>query len=675
MVRIHAPGAVILNVNDDEVSRYVVTTILQKDGFDLREASTGIEALLRARDEHPALIVLDVQLPDIDGLEVCRRLKRDARTAEIPVLQTSATFISAERKALGLESGADGYLVQPVEPLELLATVRALLRASAAERDVRAAASDWRQTFNTMVEGVAVAERDGVVTRANDAMRQLFGDTTLVGVPLPELLERLTAGKAGDLVEQVRSTGQRATRVLPVRDRWLDISLHPIATEGAGAGPRTLLIVTDVTPQRALVEQERRRAQELAEANNRKDQFLAMLAHELRNPLNAIATANALSGRLTATDERQARIRDTIARQTGHLSRLVEDLLEVSRLTRGRLQLQVRDVELVETLRHAVEASRTFVDARRHRLRLDLPAGPLRLRGDPLRLEQVFVNVINNAAKYSEPGSEIHVSCAVARGGEAVVRIRDQGVGIPQHYLEAVFDLFVQVDASLARTLGGIGIGLTLARGLVEQHGGRIRAESAGQGSGTEIIVTLPLAPAAAQEPRVPAGTPRARHDAGALTVLIVDDNADSVEMLRTLLETHQHTVHAAYDGLSGLQAALAVCPDVALIDIGLPGIDGYEVAAGIRASGQARDTHLVAVTGYGRPEDGARAIEAGFDHHLVKPVDFGDLERVLERVAARVVGERREMRDDERRRPEGRRPTPDAERQAPEAMRRTPDA
>lgn len=547
----------------------------------------------------------------------------------------------------------------------------------------------WRTIAALRREVALCCDLSGRVAWADEAAERLLGirEGSLLADCVPDgsreelqaLLARAAAEPVRDWDVTVCVDGQPVTVAcasVPDGDGICLVGSLVPADLGERLDEVRALAAFDSADRKALgLEQERRRAEELAEANNRKDQFLAMLAHELRNPLNAIATANALSGRLTATDERQGRIRDTIARQTGHLSRLVEDLLEVSRLTRGQLQLQVRDVELVETLRHAVEASRTFVDARRHRLQLELPAGPLRLRGDPLRLEQVFVNVINNAAKYSEPGSEILLSCTVARGGEAVVRIRDQGVGIPQHYLEAVFDLFVQVDASLARTLGGVGIGLTLARGLVEQHGGRIHAESAGPGRGSEIIVTLPLAAAAAQEPCVSAGTPRALRDARALTVLIVDDNVDSVEMLRTLLETRRHTVHAAYDGLSGLQAALAVCPDVALIDIGLPGIDGYEVAAGIRASGQARDTYLVAVTGYGRPEHGARAIEAGFDHHLVKPVDFGDLERVLDRVASRVEGEQREMRDDGPRRPEGRSSTADAGRHVPDGVRRTPDA
>ena len=634
------PPGVILNVNDDEVARYVVSTILRRDGFEVQDVVTGRDALSAAADTSPALIVLDVQLPDLDGLEVCRRLKADPRTADIPVLQTSATFVSAERKAQGLESGADGYLTQPVEPLELVATVRALLRASAAERRVRAASAEWLETFDSMVEGVAVAERDGVVTRVNKAMDRLVGRDDLVGASLEQLLVSLAGDAGRDMLEAVRRGGRRESRVVSVGDRWLEVSVHATAASASGPPVRYVTVLSDVTSQRTLMDRERRRTEELVEENTRKDQFLAMLAHELRNPLNAIATANALSQRLGATDARHQRIRDTIARQTSHLSRLVDDLLEVSRLTRGQLQLQLRDVDLVQTLRHALEASRVLVDARRHRLTATLPEGPVMLRADPLRLEQVFVNVLNNAAKYSEPGSEIVLTCECPSEGEVIVRVRDHGIGIPREHLESVFDLFVQVDASLARTLGGIGIGLTLARGLVEQHGGRIRADSGGPGQGTEVVITLPVtravAPAAADGPG-----PDAAHvgHAQALTVLIVDDNEDAVEMLQTLLESHGHSVHVAYDGISGLSAALSLCPDVALVDIGLPGMDGYEVAAGIRASGSARDTCLVAVTGYGRPEDGARAIEAGFDYHLVKPVDMGDLERVFDQVARRVAG------------------------------------
>ncbi len=635
-------GGVILNINGDAAARGAVSRILRGDGFEVHEAATGAEALAHARALTPSLIVLDVPLPDAADVDVRRRLKDTPDGEEVPLLQTSAPLAAGEDDAEDVEPHADGYLTRPVEPLELLATVRALLRASAAERDLRGAEAEWRQTFDGMAEGVALASPEGVVTRANEAMRQFVGNAVLDGMRLDALLGRLADGNGAALLNRVRRRGRRASKVVHAGGRWLDVSLQPIAA-GHEAPGRLLTVVSDVTAQRTLVEQERRRTKELADENTSKDRFLAMLAHELRNPLNAIATANALSGRIAA-DDRQRDIHDTIARHTGHLTRLVDDLLEVSRLTRGRLQLQLQHLDLAQTLRHAIDTTRALVDARGHRLRVRLPDEAVPVRADALRLEQVFVNVIDNAVKYSEPGSAIAITCTV-EGEHATVRVQDRGLGIEPQHLEAIFEPFVQIDASLARTLGGVGVGLSLARGLVDQHGGSIRAESAGIGHGTAIIVTLPVA-SSAMAPRPTSERDRHAHASdGRLTVLIVDDNADAVDMLRTLLETHAHTVHVAYDGRSGLQAALSIRPDLALVDIGLPGIDGYDVAVGVRASAAARDMCLVAVTGYGRPEDGARALEAGFDYRLVKPVDFDELEHLLDSVASRVSGEARARR------------------------------
>ncbi len=627
------PRGIILNISPDDAARGDVTGVLRTRGFEVLEAASPAEAQAGAIGLTPTLIVFGLARDAADA-GALRSLEREPAWADVPVLLTAAQSIGADDMSYRLPARADGYLMRPFAPLELMATVRTLLRASAGERGLRRTEAEWAQAFGGMAEGVAVAGPDGTVARANEALRQLAG-AEVVGGPLELLLSRVANGTGASLLERVRASGRRASRVVRTRGRWLDVALQPI---GSGHRPlgRLLVVVSDVTAQRTLVEHERRRAKELADENAGKDRFLAMLAHELRNPLNAIATANALSGRI-ADDDRQRGIHDTIARHTTHLARLVDDLLEVSRLTRGRVQLQMRPLDLVQTLQHALEATRERVDARGHRLRVSLPARAVPLQGDALRLEQVFANIVDNAVKYSGPGTEIAVTCKV-RAELATVRVRDRGVGIESQHLRSIFEPFVQVDASLARTLGGVGVGLTLARELVEQHGGRIHAESEGQGQGSEIVVTLPVAPSAmVPDETAGAGERRTRAHDGALTVLIVDDNADAVDMLRTLLETHAHTVHVAYDGRSGLQAALSIRPDLALVDIGLPGIDGYDVAVGIRASDAARDMCLVAVTGYGRPEDGARAFEAGFDYRLVKPVDFDELERILDGVARRV--------------------------------------
>jgi len=618
----------ILSVNDDEAARYVVRRILERNGYRVREAASGLEALAAVRDERPALVVLDVQLPDISGLEVCRRLKANPATSNIPVLQTSATFVSADRKVEGLDSGADGYLAQPIEPPELLATVRALLRANVAEQQVREAASDWQRTFDALVEAILVVDGDGVVTRVNKAARGMASREELVGHSIEDVMTQLIGGSRVDWLHAARHGSARESTVVPVGEKWIELSVDPVV--GGVGSDRFVVVLSDVSAQRRLIEHERRRAAELAEANARKDEFLAMLAHELRNPLNAISTANALSSRLPENDARQQWVRDTITRQSGQLSRMVEDLLEVARIARGRVQIQSQQVDLKRVLSDAVDASKPATESRRHRVRVTLPDEPLPITGDPLRLEQVFVNVINNAAKYSEAGSDIDVVCE-RHGERASVRVIDRGVGVPHQYLEAIFEPFMQVDQSLARTLGGIGVGLTLARGLVEQHRGTIRADSEGPGRGTTITIELPLG--AQDEAEVAThATNGGGTEMDALSVLVIDDNQESADLLRSLLETRRHTVQVANDGPSGLDAALTLCPDVALIDIGLPGIDGYQVAASLRAS-QQRDMFLIAITGYGRPEDRARALESGFDHYIVKPLRIDELERVLGRV------------------------------------------
>lgn len=627
-----SPNLTILNVNDDDATRYVVSRILRSGGYDVIEASAGYEALTAVRRQPPAMVVLDIQLPDISGLEVCRRLKRDPQTSSIPVLQTSATFISADRKVEGLDSGADGYLAQPIEPPELLATVRALLRANSAEQQVRDAAAEWQQTFDALVEAVMVTDRQGRVTRVNRAAARMAPNQLLIGMDLQDAAVAMIGGSPVDWLAGARHSRTRETTVLPAGNKWIEVSVGGVVEQDGDEPERFVVVLSDVTAPRALIEHERRRARELADANERKDHFVAMMAHELRNPLNAIATANALGDRLPPGDDKHAWVRSTISRQAAHLTRMVEDLLEASRLNRGRVQLMEQPVDLVMVIRQSIEASKAVTDARRQKVQVSIPPGPLMMMGDPLRLEQVLVNVINNASKYSEAGTVITIECDAVHDC-AEVRVTDRGIGIPKDKLEAIFEPFVQVDQSLARSLGGIGMGLTLARGMVQLHKGSIAAFSEGPSQGTTIVIRLPLTSQDVAQPEVsqesgPVGE--------ALTILVIDDNQDAAGMLRSLLETRQHTVRVAHDGPTGLDAAMNLCPDVALIDIGLPGIDGYQIAASLRATTPGREMYLIAITGYGRPEDRARALESGFDHYIVKPLNVDALDRLLATVHPR---------------------------------------
>jgi signal transduction histidine kinase len=357
----------------------------------------------------------------------------------------------------------------------------------------------------------------------------------------------------------------------------------------------------------------------LADADRRKDEFLAVLGHELRNPLAPIRNAVLLLRRLGTADPEVRRSTDLIDRQVQAMSRLVDDLLDVSRIRSGKVKLQREPVDLAAAVARGVETARPLIDARGHELKVALPPEPVRLEADPTRLAQVIGNLLTNAAKYTPEGG--HIGLSVERHpGDVVLRVRDDGVGIGADFLPHVFDLFTQDDHSPARSGGGLGIGLTLVKTLVELHGGHVAARSDGPDKGSEFVVWLPA-------PDRPAPAERrsewgVRRLAPPRRVLVVDDNVDAAESLATLLRVERHEVYTAHDGPTALATAEAFRPEVVLLDIGLPQMDGYEVARRLRARAGFEKALLVALTGYGQEEDRRRAAEAGFDAYLVKPAD-----------------------------------------------------
>ncbi|WP_437505834.1 ATP-binding protein [Sorangium sp. So ce1099] len=392
----------------------------------------------------------------------------------------------------------------------------------------------------------------------------------------------------------------------------------------------------------AIVERERRVALENArlyreahEADRRKDEFIAMLSHELRNPLAPITTGLELLRMNTSErgERDDSQILATLERQVKTIVRLVDDLLDVSRITRGKIELKRERLDLGSVVEAALESVRPLLLQRRHELSVSVEPG-LFVDGDRVRLEQVIVNLLNNAIKYTNPGGRVSVTCAAA-GGDACLRVTDTGVGIPAELLPRVFEPFMQARRTLDRSQGGLGIGLTLVKRLAELHGGRVEALSAGAGEGTAIHVWLPLAgaPAGAAAPAViQAPRPAAR----ALRVLLVDDNVDAAEGLRRILQFHGHTVSMAHDGPAALEAARAGTPELVLLDIGLPGMDGYEVVRRLRADPELRRSYIAAVSGYGQDQDRRRSREAGFDAHLTKPVAAAQLLALIDSAASR---------------------------------------
>jgi len=367
------------------------------------------------------------------------------------------------------------------------------------------------------------------------------------------------------------------------------------------------------------------------ETDRHKNEFLAMLAHELRNPLAAITSAMRVFRHHASAAPELQHADEIMERQVKHQARLLDDLLDASRITRGKIDLRRSRVDLTALVTESIGGMQADFDARQVALSPMVPDAPIVVDADPTRLTQVFGNLLSNAAKYTPSGGAVYVSVFTA-GEEAVVRVRDSGVGIPPDMLPRVFDLFMQVSPSLARSEGGLGIGLTLVRTLVELHGGSVSAHSAGPGQGSEFVVRLPLAaPMEATAPAPPSAPSPTRQ------MLIVEDNGDARDMLRICLELEGHRVDTAADGIRGVEAALAKRPEIALIDIGLPGLDGYEVARRIRQT-LGHGITLIALTGYGQGQDRRRASEAGFDAHLVKPVDPEDLSRMLAAVPPRAA-------------------------------------
>jgi PAS domain S-box-containing protein len=620
------PSPTILIVDDIEASRYTLRRMLQKANYGVHEAATGQDAL-RLLAEKPDLVILDVNLPDISGHEVCRQIKADPVTASIPVLHLSASFVDADNRAEGLEGGADGYLTYPVEPRELLAHVESLLRARRAEQEVREQRELLQVTLNSIADAVIATDSQGRVTFLNPVAQKLTGWSldACRGKPLADIFHTVHTSngeRTENPVELVLRGGaasrRKAVRLL-ARDSTatpIDESVAPIR-DGLGRFLGVVLVFRDVT--------ERLRAEELLrQADRRKDEFLATLAHELRNPLAPIRHGLQILNLISSQDDAATQTRAMMNRQLDQMVHLIDDLLDLSRITHDQIELRKERVELDAVVWSALEASKPLIEQARHQLTVELPSRPVILEVDPTRLAQVVLNLLNNAAKYTDPGGRIWLT--VEADNQLVIRVRDNGIGISPQMLPRIFEMFTQVDRSLERSRGGLGIGLTLVRRLIEMHGGTVSAHSEGIGRGSEFVVKLPLpqlGPADLPRPTERKALPKRR-------ILVVDDNEDAANSLAMLMKLWGNETQTAYDGPGALASASVFHPEVVLLDIGLPGLDGYQVARRMREVPTLRRVKLVALTGWGQEEDRSRGREAGFDHHLVKPVDLGELEKLL---------------------------------------------
>jgi PAS domain S-box-containing protein len=563
-----------------------------------------------------------------------------AYTSTLVVTGLAMSAVTGERaRAMAELRASHARLELSVEERTLeLEVANQALRAELAEHERQAEIlRQSEERFRLMVDGVKdyailMLDRNGRVESWNAAAETIYGYTAREAIgshfsrfyttedrarqwPEHELMVARSEGRIEDEGWRVRKDGKRFSANVIIG----------ALRDGDGALQGFVKVTRDLTA--------RRRFEALQESARQMNEFLAMLSHELRNPLASMVNALELMRGRPAAD--QADLHRVVERQVAHLARIVDDLLDVSRITRGKIVLKKEILDLNAIVSQALAACRPLLDARRHAVELQLAQQPLPLDADSTRLAQVLLNLISNAAKYTPEGGRIAID--VRREDDvAVVRVRDNGIGISAALLPRVFDLFVQGDRALDRTEGGLGIGLTLVRRLVEMHGGSVSAFSAGAGDGSEFVVRLPLALGRVVAPRAaPAGAqaPRARR-----RLLVVDDNRDFANTLAALLETFGHEVRTVYDGATAVTLARETRPDAILLDIGLPGMNGYDVAREVRrASGPARVT-LVAFTGYGQEEDRRRVREAGFDFHLVKPVEAAELARLIDALPRPVL-------------------------------------
>jgi PAS domain S-box-containing protein len=620
-------------VADDNADMREYVRRLLIDQYEVEAVGDGRAALAAARARRPKLIISDVMMPQLDGFGLIRELRADPELATIPVVLLSARA-GEEARLEGLGKGADDYLVKPFSPRELLVRVGALVRSAELHRRANEARAQFETLLNEAPLGVYLVDQDFRIAAVNPVAAPAFGDIPgLIGRDFDEVIHILwPKAYADEIVHIFRRTletgephiepehvEQRLDRGVTEYYEWR-VSRIPLPGNRRGVVCYFRDISNAVTTREAL-----------RDADSRKDEFLATLAHELRNPLAPLRSSLDVLSIAATQGAPPGPALEIMERQLSHLVRLVDDLMELSRITRGNFELRKEPVRLDAALRSAIEACEPLIRAGGHRLELSLPPDPIVLDADPVRLAQVFGNLLNNAAKYSERGGTISVE-ARAEGLEAMVSVSDTGDGIAPESLPQLFKMFFRGSQSARRNQSGLGIGLPLVRRLVEMHAGRIDAHSEGLGRGSRFTVRLPLDPAL--QP-APAAAKLEQRALAPMTILVVDDNHDAAESMRLLLRQVGADVRVAHDGAQALAAFDACRPRMVLLDIGMPGMDGYEVARRMRASPYAPEASLVALTGWGQDEDRKRVREAGFDNHLVKPADLGTLQSLITTIQA----------------------------------------
>jgi signal transduction histidine kinase len=684
----------ILIVDDRLDKRVVFRTILEELDQNIVTASSGEEALKWLLDNDSAVILLDVNMPGMDGLETAELIRARRKSAHTPIIFITA-FADEMHTARGYSLGAVDYILSPVVPNILRSKVKALVQlhrlnaelkkrsdervALVKEQAARSMAeeSQRRASFlaeatqvmassldvDTILKGasglvvpfladygsVVLVKDDGSVRAQRSAAvagwnPYLGAHATAFEAKAAEVLARAIAQGASESTGSLGVAPTDATR--PEDPPAGEIHAFPLVTRGQARGALVLalgpsrrslagdnLSLADSLAGRAASALENCLLyEEIQRADQRKNEFLATLSHELRNPLAPMRAALHMLRAKTVDPEKARSLLETMDRQVGQMTRLVEDLLDISRITRGAIELRRETLEVGAEVRNAIESCHGQLESGGHEVVINAPLEPLYVVADRVRLQQILENLILNAAKYTNPGGRIEVS-AEATISEAVIRVKDNGIGIPHDKLTQVWELFVQVDQSPERIRKGLGIGLALVRDLVHRHGGTVEAQSDGLGNGSTFIVRMPRAvrvdlPAATQP--APAAQPAKAPASAGKRILIVDDNLDACETLAMMLELLGQQTRQAHEGTGALKAAQEYRPELIFMDIGLPGLTGHEVAERMRGELGMKDTYIVALSGYGTEEDRRKSLFAGFDNHYVKPLDPSALPGIL---------------------------------------------
>jgi PAS domain S-box-containing protein len=618
---------------DDNADMREYVSRLLGERFEVEAVADGQAALEAVRSGPPDLVLADVMMPRLDGFGLLQALRADPQLREIPIILLSARA-GEEARIEGMEAGADDYLIKPFSTRELLARVEAHVRMTRIRREAEAALQENAQRLRLAQRAgrVGIFEwqipQNRVIWSAE--LERLYGlaEGSFEGTfdawsrrVVAEDAERVAQGVDTCLRERCTDYTYDFRIILPDgAQRWL-AGQAQFSFDDQGRPLRMIGVNVDIDEHKQTEEL-------LREADRRKDEFLATLAHELRNPLAPLRNGLEVMKLAGDNSEPVAQARVMMERQLEQMVRLIDDLLDISRISRGRIELRRERVELGRVVHNTVETTRPLIEQSGHKFTIDIPADPIWLDADVTRLGQVFSNLLNNAAKFTGCGGHVQLTVA-CRDDKAVVTVGDNGIGIPADMLFRVFDLFTQVDRSLEKASGGLGIGLSLVKSLVELHGGSIEASSEGYGRGSEFVVHLPLAQSAGSAQPENMDT-RCAGDGSGHRILVVDDNCDAADSLAMILQIRGNDTRTAYDGLAALDVAAAFRPDVVLLDIGMPKLNGYDTARRLRTQPWGRNITLIALTGWGQDEDRQQSQAAGFNFHLVKPIEPAALEKLL---------------------------------------------